>query len=60
VPRPKAHAGHRLREGVVTTPEQNARIEIDQWLAAAGWSVQNLSQANLHASQGVALREFPS
>jgi type I restriction enzyme R subunit len=59
VPRPKAHAGHRLREGVVTTPEQNARIEIDQWLAAAGWSVQNLSQANLHASQGVALREFP-
>jgi hypothetical protein len=43
----------------VTTPEQNARIEIDQWLAAAGWSVQNLSQANLHASQGVALREFP-
>ena len=41
------------------TPEQKARIEIDRLLGLAGWSVQDVKDANIHASQGVALREFP-
>ncbi|MBL8486463.1 MAG: hypothetical protein JNK22_05190, partial [Rhodocyclaceae bacterium] len=40
-------------------PEQQARQEIDRLLTAAGWAVQDLAQANLHAARGVALREFP-
>ncbi len=39
--------------------EEQARQEIDQLLAAAGWRVQDLADANLHAARGVALREFP-
>jgi type I restriction enzyme, R subunit len=42
----------------VTKPEDQARAEIDRLLAAAGWSVQNFKSANIHAAQGVALREF--
>ncbi len=45
--------------GGVSTPEQLARAETDRLLAAAGWAVQDFKQANLHASRGVALREFP-
>ena len=40
-------------------PEQQARQEIDRLLQAAGWAVQDMLAANLHAAQGVALREFP-
>lgn len=40
-------------------PEQLARLEIDRLLAAAGWRVFDLAEANLHAARGVALREFP-
>lgn len=40
------------------TPEQRARAEIDRLLTAAGWAVQDFKQTNLHATQGVALREF--
>lgn len=40
-------------------PEQQAREEIDRLLAAAGWQVCGLAQANIHAARGVALREFP-
>ena len=40
-------------------PEQRARENIDQLLAAAGWAVQSVSAANLHAARGVAIREFP-
>ncbi len=42
----------------MTTPEQRARLRIDELLAAAGWSVQDLKQADLHAARGVAIREF--
>ncbi|MCL4737026.1 MAG: DEAD/DEAH box helicase family protein [Burkholderiaceae bacterium] len=42
----------------MTAPEQQARVQIDRLLAAAGWSVQDLRTADLHASRGVALREF--
>jgi len=40
------------------TPEQQARIEIDQRLAEAGWIVQDRDQINLQAGRGVAIREF--
>jgi type I restriction enzyme R subunit len=41
------------------TPEAQARVQIDQLLQAAGWHVCNIDQVNLHAAQGVAIREFP-
>lgn len=41
------------------TPEQQARVNIDALLSAAGWHVCNMAQANIHAARGVALREFP-
>ena len=40
-------------------PEERARAEIDRLLTAAGWSVQSMSEANIHAARGVAIREFP-
>ena len=40
------------------TPEQQARVAIDQLLTAAGWAVQDLKAAHVHAARGVALREF--
>ncbi len=41
------------------SPEEQARIDIDRLLAAAGWSVADVSKADIHASRGVAIREFP-
>jgi len=41
------------------TPEEEARETIDAALTAAGWAVQDASQAQIHARRGVALREFP-
>ena len=45
------------------TPEARARQTIDALLAAAGWHVCNVVNANLHAGdgavKGVAIREFP-
>lgn len=41
------------------SPEQEARTEIDRMLAEAGWLVQDVINVNLHASRGVAIREFP-
>jgi type I restriction enzyme R subunit len=40
-------------------PEERARVRIDQLLQAAGWHVCDASQVNLHAFEGVAIREFP-
>ena len=40
-------------------PEAAARQEIDLLLTQAGWAVQSMADANLHAAQGVAIREFP-
>lgn len=42
------------------TPEQQARINIDKLLSQAGWAVQDVSQLNLGASLGVAVREYPT
>ncbi len=40
-------------------PEDKARKTIDQLLNAAGWAIQDTSEANVSASRGVAIREFP-
>ena len=41
------------------TPEQKTRVSIDALVIAAGWHVCNVADANIHASTGVAIREFP-
>ncbi|WP_114971196.1 DEAD/DEAH box helicase family protein [Rhodoferax ferrireducens] len=41
------------------TPEQKARVSIDELLKQAGWHVCSMADANIHAARGVALREFP-
>lgn len=41
-------------------PEQKARIIIDKKLNQSGWLIQNVSQLNLSACTGVAIREFPT
>ena len=41
------------------TPEQQARVSIDALLMAAGWHICDVPDANIHASTGVAIREFP-
>ena len=40
------------------TPEQQARINIDNRLEQAGWAVQDVGSVNLYAGAGVAVREF--
>jgi type I restriction enzyme R subunit len=49
-----------VTEGALSylTPEAQARVRIDQMLAAAGWAVQDYSAVNLSAARGVAVREF--
>ena len=42
------------------TPEQLAREQIDSLLIKAGWTIQNVSELNLGASLGVAIREYPT
>jgi type I restriction enzyme R subunit len=44
---------------LVQLPEQRARENIDKLLEAAGWHVCDADAANIHASRGVAIREFP-
>jgi len=44
---------------LVPKPEEEARERIDWLLQQAGWVVADPSGANIHASQGVAIREFP-
>jgi type I restriction enzyme R subunit len=39
--------------------EDHAREKIDQLLEQAGWKIFDVKDANIHASQGVAIREFP-
>lgn len=41
------------------SPEAKAREQIDKLLTDAGWAVQDIKDANIHAARGVALREFP-
>ena len=44
---------------MIKTPEQDAREKIDLMLEQAGWVVQDVKHVSIHASQGVAIREFP-
>lgn len=48
-------AGERL----VLRPEEHARETIDKLLSQAGWVVCDPDKASIHASAGVAAREFP-
>ena len=41
------------------TPEEQARVNIDNLLEQAGWVAQDAAAVNLYASSGVAVREFP-
>ena len=43
----------------MTTPEIQARSNIDRLLNLAGWAVQDVAALNVHAARGVAVREFP-
>ena len=40
-------------------PEEKARHKIDEILSKAGWVVQDYKSANIHAGNGVVLRNFP-
>ncbi len=51
-----SEALYSLKEKMLT--EQHARAEIDRLLAAAGWLVQDVKAADIHAGRGVARREF--
>jgi type I restriction enzyme, R subunit len=44
---------------VTEAPEALARQDIDGQLLAAGWVVQDYKSMNIHAADGVAVREFP-
>ena len=41
------------------TPEEQARVNIDNLLEQAGWAVQDAFTMNLYEASGVAVREFP-
>ncbi len=41
------------------TPEQQARVHIDELLISTGWSIQDMKAINLGDSLGVAVREYP-
>jgi type I restriction enzyme, R subunit len=41
------------------TPEEKARLQIDQYLQDAGWVVQDANRIDLGAGLGIAVREFP-
>lgn len=42
------------------SPEEKARVVIDEKLEQAGWVIQDMKKLNLSASLGVAVREFPT
>ncbi|MFR3115377.1 MAG: type I restriction-modification enzyme R subunit C-terminal domain-containing protein [Dialister sp.] len=42
------------------TPEEKARLVIDEKLRQSGWVIQDMKRLNLSAALGVAVREFPT
>lgn len=42
------------------TPEEKARLVIDDKLRQSGWVIQDMKKLNLSATLGVAVREFPT
>ena len=49
-----------MTRGEAMTPEQKARLLIDQKLEASGWLVQDMKSLNLGAGRGIAAREYPT
>ena len=47
-----------MATGKKMTPEEQARVQIDAQMKAAGWEIQDLKDINLGAGLGVAVREF--
>ena len=47
------------RRKAMPAPEATARQLIDRALTESGWAVLDIADANLDASRGVAIREFP-
>jgi type I site-specific restriction endonuclease len=41
------------------TPEQKARVHLDEMLVASGWAVQDYKAFDPSAARGIALREVP-
>jgi hypothetical protein len=52
------HARPKIIGRNMPTPEQRAREVIDASLMAAGWVLQDASQINRNAAEGVAVRDF--
>ena len=44
----------------LVSPEERARLGIDDKLKQAGWLIQDMNALNLAAGPGVAIREFPT
>ena len=42
------------------TPEEQARVVVDEKLEQSGWTIQDMKKLNLTASLGVAVCEFPT
>ncbi len=42
------------------SPEEQARLVIDEKLEQSGWVIQDVKKLNLNSSLGVAVREFPT
>ena len=42
------------------SPEEKARLAIDQKLIQSGWVIQDMKHLNLFSAIGVAVREFPT
>lgn len=42
------------------SPEEQARLKIDDKLTQAGWVIQDMKLLNLGAAIGVAVREYPT
>ena len=42
------------------SPEEKARLVIDQKLIQSGWMIQDMKHLNLSSALGVAVREFPT
>ena len=42
------------------SPEEKARLVIDQKLIQSGWVIQDMKHLNLFSAMGVAVREFPT
>ncbi|MEE0685908.1 MAG: hypothetical protein UEA60_04565 [Lachnospiraceae bacterium] len=42
------------------SPEEKARLVIDEQLKQSGWIIQDMKDLNLAAGRGVAVREYPT